>query len=155
MSSNKPTVFVSSTCYDLKQIRKDLEQFLNNELGFEALLSDSDSFPVDPQLNTIANCTKNVDDLADIFILIIGRRYGMITDSGKSITNLEYLHAKQKNIPIYVFLINQSSIIFRFGKQILKVRFNQLLKRRNFLNLRIQFGQKRNGLFPMCTRKIL
>ena len=104
MSSIKPTVFVSSTCYDLKQIRQDLEHFLKDELGFEPMLSETSSFPVDPQLGTIDNCTRNVDEHADIFVLIIGCRYGMVTDSGKSITNLEYLHAKQKNIPIYVFI---------------------------------------------------
>lgn len=41
---------------------------------------------------------------ADIFVLIIGRRYGFITDNGKSVTNLEYLRAKEKNIPIYAFI---------------------------------------------------
>ena len=104
MSSTTPTVFVSSTCYDLKQIRQDLNHFLKDELGFEPMLSETSSFPVDPQLNTIDNCTRNVDEHADIFVLIIGCRYGMVTDSGKSITNLEYLHAKQTNIPIYVFI---------------------------------------------------
>lgn len=104
MSSNKPTVFVSSTCYDLKQIRQDLEHFLKDELGFEPLLSESDSFPVDPQLSTTENCTRIVDEHADIFILIVGCRYGNPSDTGQSVTNLEYLHAKQKNIPIYVYI---------------------------------------------------
>lgn len=128
MSSNKPTVFVSSTCYDLKQIRQDLEHFLKDELGFEPLLSESDSFPVDPQLSTIENCTHNVDELADIFVLVIGRRYGMITSSGKSITNLEYLHAKQKNIPIYIFIDKQIMANLPFWRDNPNASFSSLVE---------------------------
>ncbi len=102
-----PTVFVSSTCYDLKQIREDIRDFFRNNYNFEVMLSEFDSFPVDPCKGTFENCLNNVDNSADIFILIIGTRYGYVTDQGKSITNLEYLHAKAKGIPIYVFVSKQ------------------------------------------------
>jgi len=45
-----------------------------------------------------------VDENADIFVLIIGGRYGTIKDHGKSVTNMEYLKARAKSIPIYVFI---------------------------------------------------
>lgn len=99
-----PTVFVSSTCYDLGQIREDLKEFLEINYGFETLLSEFNSFPIDPCKGTFENCLENVDKRADVFILIIGDRYGYITDSGKSITNLEYLHAKAKGVPIFIFV---------------------------------------------------
>lgn len=99
-----PTVFVSSTCYDLNQVREDLKEFLEINYGFETLLSEFNSFPIDPCKGTFENCLENVDKRADVFILIIGDRYGYITDSGKSITNLEYLHAKSKGIPIFIFV---------------------------------------------------
>ena len=99
-----PTVFVSSTCYDLKQIREDIREFFTSNYSFEVLLSEFDSFPVDPCIGTFENCLNNVDNSADVFILIVGTRYGYVTDQGKSITNLEYLHAKAKGIPIYVFV---------------------------------------------------
>lgn len=102
----RPTVFVSSTCYDLKQIRRDIKEFIEEGYGFEAMLSEFDSFPVDPCVGTFENCLNNVDTYADIFILIVGNRYGCTTDTGKSITNLEYLHAKQKGIPILAFVYN-------------------------------------------------
>ena len=90
----RPTVFVSSTCYDLKQVREDIKDFFENTYGFEAILSEFNSFPIDPAIGTCDNCLNNVDNYADFFILIIGNRYGYITEQGKSITNLEYLHAK-------------------------------------------------------------
>ena len=44
-------------------------------------------------------------DRADIFVLIVGARYGTQDEAGKSITNREYLEARAKGIPIYVFLL--------------------------------------------------
>lgn len=104
---HKPVVFVSSTCYDLKQVREDLKDFFEENYGFQTMLSEFDSFPIDPCKGTFENCIENVDKVADIFVLIIGNRYGYVMESGKSITNLEYLHAKAKGIPIYVFVDKQ------------------------------------------------
>ena len=102
-----PAVFISSTCYDLKHEREYLKDFFENTYGFEAILSEFNSFPIDPAIGTCDNCLNNVDNYADFFILIIGNRYGYITDQGKSITNLEYLHAKAKGVPIFIFIDKQ------------------------------------------------
>lgn len=106
-SRKNPVVFISSTCYDLKQVRADMKEFFEENYGFEAMLSEFDSFPIDPCVGTFENCLSNVDQCADFFVLIVGNRYGYVLDSGKSITNLEYLHAKAKGIPIYVFVSKQ------------------------------------------------
>jgi hypothetical protein len=98
-----PSIFVSSTCYDLGQVRNDLRIFLK-DLGLEPVLSEYNTFPINPNIGTIDNCIQNVETKADIFILIIGGRYGSQNDDGKSITNLEYLRAKAKGIPIYTFV---------------------------------------------------
>src|SRR5215217_3451872 len=88
---NAPTVMVSSTFYDLGQVRSDLLDFLQDGLGYGPLLSEFSSFPVEQN--------------ADVLVLIIGGRYGSVdSESGKSITNLEYLTARAKGIPIYVFI---------------------------------------------------
>lgn len=86
--ARRPSIFVSSTCYDLKQIRQDIREFIEEDLGYEAILSEYDSFPIDPDRDTINNCLRVVEQRADIMVLIIGNRYGYITDRGeKSITN--------------------------------------------------------------------
>lgn len=107
ITRHKPVVFVSSTCYDLKQVREDLKSFFEQNYGFQAMLSEFDSFPIDPCKGTFENCLNNVDKSADVFVLIVGSRYGYITDKGKSITNLEYLHARAKGIPTFVFVDKQ------------------------------------------------
>ncbi len=115
----KPTVFVSSTCYDLKQVREDIKDFIENDFGFRAMLSEFNSFPVDPCAGTFETCLAAVDSFADVFVLIVGSRYGSVRDEGKSITNLEYLHANAKSIPIYIFLsktLNNSYNIWKNNK---------------------------------------
>jgi hypothetical protein len=98
-----PTVFVSSTCYDLGQVRADIKQAIES-LGYVAALSEHAAFPVAPELSAVENCLKVVDQDADIFLLIVGGRYGSTGCEGKSVTNLEYLRAKAKGIPAYVYV---------------------------------------------------
>jgi len=101
---NKIQVFISSTCYDLSQIRKDLKEGIE-EMGHQPILSEDKNFPVNPAMNTFENCIEAVRSNADIFVLIIGDHYGYTLDSGKSITNTEFLTAVEKGIPIYTFTL--------------------------------------------------
>jgi hypothetical protein len=99
----RPALFVSSTCYDLRQVRADVKIFAEG-VGLEPLLSEHNSFPVNPDLGAVDNCLTVVNTKADIFLLIVGARYGSVVDGGKSITNLEYLTARAKGIPVYAFV---------------------------------------------------
>jgi len=100
-----PRVFVSSTCFDLRQIRRDLKEFIEGSLGYEAVLSEFPSFPVDPDQTTVDNSRRVVRSVCDIFVLVVGGRYGTIDkQSGKSITNQEMIEARLAGLPIYVFL---------------------------------------------------
>ncbi len=101
-------MFVSSTCYDLRQVRANLRSFIES-LGLQPILSEYDSFPVNPDVSAVENCLRVVDENADIFLLIIGGRYGKPTEKDKSVTNMEYLRARAKGIPIYAFV--QKSIL--------------------------------------------
>src|ERR1035441_2409668 len=101
-----PSVFVSSTCYDLSQVRADLKRFLEG-MGLDPVLSEMPVFPVSPQIGPVENCLRAVRERADIFVLIVGARYGTQGKSGKSITNMEYLEAKGKGVPVYIFVLKQ------------------------------------------------
>ena len=102
MGTANINIFVSSTCYDLSQIRKDLRDSITS-WGHNPILSEQNDFPIDPQLDNWENCINAVKNYADIFILIIGEKSGSTGKTGKSITNTEYLTAVQKGIPIYTF----------------------------------------------------
>ncbi len=105
MSAPVPGVFVSSTCYDLAQVRADLHNFIV-ELGYTPFLSEFDSFPVDPSAATAENCVVNVEKHADIFVLVVGDRYGsMMPGHDRSVTNMEYLTARRCAVPVYAFVL--------------------------------------------------
>ena len=85
-------------------VREDLRRFIF-QLGHEPLLSEYPSFPVDPDEPAIANCKKNVEAHSDIFVLIVGGRRGALdSETGKSVTNLEYDSARGHGIPCFVFV---------------------------------------------------
>ncbi|SHE96041.1 DUF4062 domain-containing protein [Chryseobacterium takakiae] len=112
---NNLNIFVSSTCYDLSQLRANLYDFIHTS-GHNPVLSEYDNFPISPELNSIENCIKNIKDNADILVLIVGSRYGSIIENGKSITNTEFLTAKQKGIPIFCFIDKSTLNAMNFWK---------------------------------------
>ena len=103
-------IFVSSTCYDLSQIRDDLKRCII-ELGHNPILSELKDFPVDPMKSNSENCINAINNEADIFVLIIGDRYGSVLETGKSITNTEFIAALSKGIPIYTFSLKKMTTI--------------------------------------------
>src|SRR5947209_15106936 len=103
---SRTKIFVSSTFFDLAQVRDDIRTTIT-ELGHEALLNEYPSFPVNPSIDTIENCKKAVRS-SDFFVLIIGGRRGSLDPvSGKSITNVEYDAALQSGIDCFIFVNEQ------------------------------------------------
>ena len=103
-------IFVSSTCYDLSQIRDDLKRCII-DLGHNPILSEIKDFPIDPMKSNSENCINAINNEADIFVLIIGNRYGSVLETGKSITNTEFIAALSKGIPIYTFSLKKMTAI--------------------------------------------
>lgn len=112
----KLNIFVSSTCYDLSQIRNDIKQCIE-DLGHNPILSELKEFPVNPNLSNSENCINAVKNEADVFVLIIGNKYGSVLGSGKSITNTEFITAVNKGIPIYTFALKQMTTILPLWEQ--------------------------------------
>ena len=90
--------------YDLNHLRAQLRQFIEG-LGWIAVMAEHGSFAIDANQTTVNNSRKNVRENADIFVMIAGARYGSIDpDTDKSVTNLEFLEARARGIPTYVFV---------------------------------------------------
>lgn len=99
-----PKVFVSSTCFDLSEIREQLSRFVET-FGFEPVLSENGDVFYHPDLHTHDSCIHEVAN-CQIFILIIGGRFGgeYKADRNKSITNAEYKAARDSNIPVFTYV---------------------------------------------------
>ena len=66
--------FISSTCYDLEEVRNQLKNFING-LGHEAILSEHNDVLYDFNYHTHVSCVNEVEN-SDILILIVGNRFG-------------------------------------------------------------------------------
>jgi hypothetical protein len=99
-----PKVFISSTCYDLGQIRDSLSEFISSYC-YEPVLSERGDVFFHPDLHTHSSCINEIEN-CQLFILIIGGRFGgnYKFDKSKSITNAEYEAAIFKKIPIFTFI---------------------------------------------------
>jgi len=99
-----PRVFVSSTCYDLYEIRESLFSFITS-YSYEPVLSERGDIFYHPDLHTHESCLHEIES-CQLFILIIGGRFGghYAADPKKSIVNAEYQAAKQCGTPVFCFV---------------------------------------------------
>lgn len=113
-------VFVSSTYTDLLEER---------QAAVEAILT-SGHFPAGMELFTAGDesqweSIKQWIDESDIYLLILGARYGSIeSKTGKSYTQLEYEYAIQKEKPFFACVLTEAAIDRKVnlqGKSILEL----------------------------------
>lgn len=99
-----PRVFISSTCYDLREIRDVLFSFID-DVNYIPVLSDKGDVFYHPDIHTHDSCLNEIET-CQLFILIIGGRFGgkYKADASKSIVNAEYECAKRLEIPIITFI---------------------------------------------------
>ena len=95
----KYQIFISSTYEDLKDERRfvcdailSLHQF---PIGMEQFSASDES-----QWEVI----KKLIDTSDYYVLILGKRYGSLSENGKSYTECEIDYAKKQGVPILAFI---------------------------------------------------
>ena len=99
----KPRIFLSSTYYDLKQVRTDIERFIK-EQGYEAVLNERGSIPYGSDKKLEEYCYKEIE-ICDILVSIVGGRFGSQSQHGNhSISNLELKTAIEKGRQVYIFI---------------------------------------------------
>ena len=100
----RPRVFISSTFYDLKQYRYDIEQFIK-QLGYEPIMNDRGHIPFDKNIPLEDNCYDEVSR-SDILIGIIGNSFGTTSegDGEYSISMREINTAIRNNKQLFMFV---------------------------------------------------
>ncbi|MBD3673095.1 MAG: DUF4062 domain-containing protein [Planctomycetaceae bacterium] len=114
-------IFVSSTVYDLIDIRSEVAELLRS-LGLSPILSDDSHSDFSPKhdANSIESCLANIA-ASDAVILILDQRYGpSLKNAGfedKSATHLEYERAIELGKPIHVFVRDRLEADFSIWKK--------------------------------------
>lgn len=118
--ATQPNVFISSTYSDLADLREVLADFFSS-LKWNATIFERGGVFYDPSKLVDESCCDAVHK-SHMFVLIIGGRYGTSAPSSKlagksgayhSITKEEYLAAKERHIPTYVFVKHDVDVEFK------------------------------------------
>lgn len=111
MADDPIDVFVSSTCYDLIDLRSALHAHLKAQ-QFIVRFSDAidSDFEVPGTVDSIATCLSNVSASRAV-VCVMDRRYGPKLPAeygGVSATHAEVLEAKRLNKPVFIFVRNRA-----------------------------------------------
>ena len=100
----KPRVFVSSTFYDLRQIREDLDRFISG-MGYEPVLHEAGDIAYGKDSSPEGYLGREIE-MCDILICVIGGRYGTESQEqpGISITEQELSSAIENQVQVFIFI---------------------------------------------------
>ncbi|MGI6208264.1 MAG: DUF4062 domain-containing protein [Anaerolineae bacterium] len=122
----RPRVFISSTFYDLRQVRSELERFCR-ELGYEPVLNERGLIPYGSSDTLEEYCYREVE-LCDILVSVIGGRFGTHSrEAPYSISQMELKKAFELGKQIYIFVeraVYSEFSTFRRNKGLTEVQYN-------------------------------
>lgn len=145
----KPRIFVSSTFYDLRQIRIDLDRFIR-EMGYEGVLNEFGNIPYGKDDKLEDYCYKEISSI-DILVSIIGGRYGsQSTHDENSISQIELRTALELNKQVYIFIeknvyAEYQTYLLNKDNEKTKYRFVDNTKIYDFINI-IENLQSNNNI---------
>ena len=100
---SRPRVFVSSTFYDLKYVRADLERFIR-DLGYDPVLHERGSVPYGNKEKLEAYCYREIQQV-ELLVSIVGGRYGSQSENQPySISQQELKTAYDLGVQVFVFV---------------------------------------------------
>lgn len=119
----KPKVFISSTYYDLKYVREHLAALVEEQLGYDVVSFEQGDIAFAHNAPLDESCYRAAE-ASDIFVLIIGGRYGSRSsatnpkrnaefgtggsasgsETYQSVTETEYQRARARGVPVYVMV---------------------------------------------------
>jgi hypothetical protein len=104
---SRPTVFISSSVFDLADARGALKYCLEKNYGFRVLSSEFPDFPIEADEHSYEVCLNRVRE-SDLVIALIDSRYGGIAEKENgipiSITRKEIREAQKIDIPVWTFV---------------------------------------------------
>lgn len=98
-----PRIFLSSTYYDLKQVRSDIGKFIQ-DLGYVSVMNENADIPYTQQHELEYDCYGEILT-CDVLVCIIGNSFGSQSNSNElSVTMNELEQALKNRKLVYVFI---------------------------------------------------
>lgn len=98
-----PRVFLSSTFYDLRHVRSDLERFIR-DLGYEPVLHERGAVPYGSDEALEEYCYREIG-LCDILVAVVGGRFGSRSRKDEdSVSQRELKTALKLGRQVYIFV---------------------------------------------------
>jgi len=151
MFVTQPKVFISSTIVDLPNERKAAYNAVTRTGAFPVM----SEITIEAQnADSLTTCLNKVKE-SDIYVLILGGRYGWQPDGKESITELEFQTAMNCKIPILVFNTTypKDELQKQFERKVEESRFRKTVNDAYELeteiekSLKVEIEKKQNALF--------
>ena len=100
----RPRVFISSTFYDLRQLRSDIERFIR-ELGYEPVRHETGAVPYSRDERLESGAYREIE-LSDVIVFITGGNFGSESkeEPGYSISQVELKRALDNGTQVFIFV---------------------------------------------------
>ena len=124
----RPRVFISSTYYDLKSIRAELENFINT-LGYEGIRHEMGHIPYGSENRPETYAIKEIET-CDILVSIIGGKFGtQASGSSYSISQKELKKAHDEGKQLFIFIeksVHAEFNYYKINKDVPGVRYTAI-----------------------------
>lgn len=144
----RPRIFISSTFYDLRHVRDDVERMIR-ELGYDPVRNENAGIPYSKEERLETSAYREVE-LSDVIVSIVGGRYGSEAkdDPGHSISQAELRRALDRGIQVFIFV--EKSVLaeyatYQLNKETAGVRYRFVDDVRVFEFLEDMFKLPRNN----------
>jgi hypothetical protein len=147
----RPRIFISSTFFDLRQVRADLEAFAR-DLGYDTVANERGDIPYGNDEALEEYCYKEIEN-ADIVVSIVGGRFGTQSSrSDNSISNMEVRQAIDLGRQLYIFVdanVHGELRTYKLNKKSDSIKYAHAYDKRIFEFLEeIELLKSNNTIFP-------
>jgi len=139
-----PRIFVSSTCYDLQEVRGNIRDFILS-FGYEPMMSDFGDIFYDVDKHVQDSCIEAIKQ-SDLYVLIVGDNYGSNFHSDKkqtsdipdSITLAEFKRALDLDKPKMIFVNKFVDYDYRNYKRHLQEQYSEYFRIQDVLDEEVE-----------------
>lgn len=149
-----PRIFISSTCFDLEEVRVNLRKFIE-DFGYEPVMSEFGDIFYEFNNHVQDSCIQSIKN-SDVYILIIGDYYGSKYHNSQkevpeSVTLMEFKNAIKEAKLKYIFINKFVEYDYSNYRKYLEKKYNEFFKRNeieNPENEKIKIKREVDAIYP-------